>query len=58
MLTDAEMHKESCIIYVRLAEYTILDLNIRMIFVRLRIYAYVHIFGHLQIKITLLRAPN
>ena len=44
--------------YVRLAEYTILDLNIRIIFVCIPIYAYVRIFGHPQIEISLLSAQN
>ena len=44
--------------YSRLAEHTILDLNIRIIFVCIRIYAYVRMFGHPQIEISLLRAPN
>ena len=43
---------------LRLAEYTILDLNIRIIFACIRIYAYVRIFGHPQIEISLLCAPN
>ena len=41
-----------------LAEHTILDLNIRIIFVCILIYAYVRKFGHPQIEISLLRAPN
>ena len=43
---------------VRLAEHTILDLNIRIIFICIRIYAYVRMLGHPQMEISLLRAPN
>ena len=44
--------------YVRLAECTILDLTIRIIFVCICINAYVRIFGRPQIEFSLLRAPD
>ena len=44
--------------YLRLAEHTILVLNIRIIFVCIRMYAYVRMFGHPEIEISLLCAPN
>ena len=47
-----------CAYNLRLAQHTILHIKIRVIFVCVRTYAYVRMFGHPPMEISLLRAPK